>query len=144
MKTIYDLEVGDSYWIITWFPHKYKPGKINIETELDINEYQIDLEYNQVFLTEEECQREINKKRALAKINKRAHELGDNPYIEATYNGEVFNTYTIEENLEGELLVKRLTTYVKHERNVVIYSRKITEQIIKELEEECKIVLEVD
>lgn len=140
MKTIYNLEVGDSYWIKIWtgiYPH---PHEVEIKDDFEYNNYLSRLEHDMVSLTKEDCQREIDKKRALAKIRKRASEL-EKYWITSTEDYKpAFMTMCA-----GEVKFERLEVeFDKYAYKLVFDNYHIADELINELPEECKTVLEAD
>lgn len=136
MKTIYNLEVGDTYWIKFLTPsNELKPVEHGLGSSFSFDDYKNALASGVAFLTEEECQASINYDLALAKIKRRASELdtGDcQLFADIQYYHEEW-----QEGLHASDYEPEYQTSSK-----LVFKRYIAEQIIFELPEECKTVLE--
>lgn len=134
MKTIYNLQIGDSYWSkseTTWATLKTLYNTIIDEDHYQC--YQNELKYGKAFMTEEECQWSIDHDVALAKIIKRGVELGlhrgTSIYLLALIYEDQVVEFTEELTLSGAIDMETYKCYMT---------------IIDELREEVEIVLEVD
>lgn len=139
-KSIYDLTIGDEFYYIEYFGFKARVAKCVINSEGAYKFYKQLAENDETFLTEVECERAMSKKQAVAKIKKRAHELQDDwrPDWDNHDEDKIYIRYGHSNKILRIFVIQQ----IKH-TGICFKSREIAHQIIDELPEECKLMLEV-
>lgn len=139
-KSIYDLEVGDEFYYITYVECKAKVRRFLIKGNEAYDFYKERVKHGEAFLTEVECERALAKKEAVALIKKRARELqGD--WRPDWDNIEETRAYIYYDYRTKQLVIA--TGYWLRCTDIPFKTEEIAHKIINELPIACKLMLEV-
>lgn len=133
-KSIYDLKEGDDYWLI-------KDGNKPLEFKVlsDYGWYKTDLEQGNCFLTEEEAEAELSKRKAIQRVKKWKYDQGIDE-CENEHNDKY--RFTIVDDM-GKFFVHTSSMGHQHYSPIGLFDEEHAQRCIKECEADLKIIFNI-